>query len=105
MRRVVAVVGASLVLALVGAICLTFGLFERRMAIAQEDFAVLGCFPAREGDALDLIAFAEEGPERLLVLGEGGRPPGERNQRSGNRECYFHEVLRIISWAGVRNIV
>lgn len=41
MRRSVGVIVTVLVLALVGVTCLMAGLFERRMAIAQEDMAVL----------------------------------------------------------------
>ena len=41
MRRSASLIVVVAVLALVGAICLTAGLFERRMAIAEEDLAVL----------------------------------------------------------------
>jgi hypothetical protein len=41
MRRSAVIVAIVVVLALIGAVCLTAGLFERRMAIAQEDMAVL----------------------------------------------------------------
>jgi hypothetical protein len=41
MRRSVGIIAAVLLLALVGVACLMVGLFERRMAIAQEDTAVL----------------------------------------------------------------
>jgi hypothetical protein len=41
MRRSVGVIGTVIVLAAVGAACLMAGLFDRRMAIAEEDMAVL----------------------------------------------------------------
>lgn len=41
MRRSLAIILAVLVLAAAGAVCLVAGSFERRMAIAQEDIAVL----------------------------------------------------------------
>jgi hypothetical protein len=41
MRRSAGIIVLVVVLALFGAVCLTAGLFERRMAIAQEDMAVL----------------------------------------------------------------
>lgn len=41
MRRSVGIIVAVILLVLVGAACVTAGLFERRMAIAQEDMAVL----------------------------------------------------------------
>src|SRR5215471_6617910 len=37
----------------------------------QDDFPVLGRFPARKGHVLDLVAFSHDGLERLLLLREG----------------------------------
>jgi plasmid stabilization system protein ParE len=41
MKRSAGIITAVILLSLVGAVCATAGLFERRMAIAQEDMAVL----------------------------------------------------------------
>lgn len=54
MRRPVAIILSVLVLILIGAVLLIAGLFERRMAIAQEDIAVLDFTdPAAEYAALE----------------------------------------------------
>jgi hypothetical protein len=48
MRRSIPILVVAIVLALLGGVSLSAGLFERRMAIAQEDMAVLR--EARGGD-------------------------------------------------------
>jgi hypothetical protein len=54
MRRTVAVFGTALAFVIIGAACLAFGLVQRRMAIAQEDFAVFDFTdPEQDYAALD----------------------------------------------------
>jgi hypothetical protein len=54
MKRSAGVIGAVIILALVGAVCLMAGLFDRRMAIAEEDMAVLDfADPQTEYSALE----------------------------------------------------
>lgn len=54
MRRSAGIIAAIILLVLVGAVCLTAGRFERRLAIAQEDMAVLEFVdPAAEYARLD----------------------------------------------------
>src|SRR6516225_5181641 len=58
----------------------------------QENFPVLGRFPAREGHALDLVALADDGLERLLLLREAIDGLGNE-QGSGEREQFVHASL------------
>src|SRR5262249_57769301 len=58
----------------------------------QNDFPVLGRFPAREGHVLDLVALAHDGLERLLLLREA-IPGFGHDQGSGERAQFLHESL------------
>src|SRR5262245_18478052 len=58
----------------------------------QNDFPVLGRFPAREGHVLDLVALAHDGLERLLLRREA-IPGFGHDQGSGERAQFLHESL------------
>ena len=52
----------------------------------QEDLAVVSRFPAREGDRPDLVALADDGLERLLLLRERIRGRDGGGESNGERE-------------------
>ena len=60
----------------------------------HEDFPVLGRFSAREGDALDLVALADDGLERLLLLRRGAADaPATANKATASAHSFFTSIL------------
>ena len=94
MKRSFAIILGVLLLAVIGAVALVAGLFERRMAIAQEDMVVLD-FADPQSDYADLAQSVEKWP---FV---SRRPLEEIRKRRALLQYWQHDYADLIELAHV----
>ena len=94
MKRSFAIILAVLLLAVVGAVALVAGLFERRMAIAQEDMVVLD-FADPQSEYAELAQSVEKWP---LV---SRRPLEEIRKRRALLQYWQHDYADLVELARV----